>query len=119
MFCSSCGNDVQAGLKYCNRCGNRLSSADDALDQLKPVVKTDKVVDHLATVFGVSWLLVRQIAGALNFNRQLQSWSADRNAPVATRDTQPQQLEATGAGISVTEQTTRYFEAVYTERNPQ
>ena len=29
MYCPSCGNDVSAGLSFCNQCGARLNPADD------------------------------------------------------------------------------------------
>lgn len=28
MFCSNCGNQLNAGLNYCNRCGTQISKAD-------------------------------------------------------------------------------------------
>ena len=147
MYCSGCGNAIAQGLKYCNRCGAKTI---DATEQSKPVVKTDKVIDHLATVicfvaiagfistfiivenllksnaslgataafmfmllatiFGISWLLIRQIAGVLDFNRQMKLQEQAKN--VLVRDTQPQQLEAPADLISVTEQTTRNFTPV-------
>src|SRR5262245_40434567 len=101
MYCSGCGNAMTPGTKYCNRCGTKTN---DATEQNKSAVKTDKVVDHLATVicfvaisgfiatfiivenllksnaglgataafmlmllatiFGISWLLIKQIAKA-------------------------------------------------------
>lgn len=64
----------------------------------------------LATIFGISWLLIRQIAGALNFNRQLKLQEQAKS--VLVRDTQPQQLEAPAELISVSEQTTRNFTPV-------
>lgn len=147
MYCSGCGNALAQGMKYCNRCGAKTT---DATEQSKPVVKTDKVVEHLATVicfvaiagfiatfiivenllksnaglgataaflfmllaaiFGISWLLIRQIAKVLDFNRQLKLQEQAKS--VSVRDTQPQQIEAPAELISVTEQTTRNFTSV-------
>ena len=147
MYCSGCGSAMVQGMKFCNRCGTKII---DASEQTKAVVKTDKVIDHLATVicfvaifgfiatflivenlvksnanlgaiatfmlmllatiFGISWLLVRQIAGVLDFNRQLKLSEESRSMLV--RDTQPQQLEAPQQMISVTEETTRNFNPV-------
>ncbi len=151
MYCSGCGNALPQGLRYCNRCGARVV---DVTDDGKPVVKTDKVVDHLATVicfvaifgfgaaflivksllsagtntsaiatillfilatiFGLSWLLIRQISESLKYSRQ--QLPEREPAPIHVRNTQPQQLEAAPEMISVTENTTRNFNPVYKER---
>jgi hypothetical protein len=158
MYCSSCGTALQIGLKYCNRCGNRIYAIDESVEANQPIIKTDKVVDHLATVicfvaifgFGalalivtqliksghlgeamgftglilvtilfIAWLLVRQISGVLNFNRKVNGQPGDSRTVNSLRDTQPQPLEASGDVLSVTEHTTRNFEALYPERDAQ
>ena len=147
MYCSGCGNALAQGLKYCNRCGAKTV---DATEQSKPVVKTDKVVENLATVIcfvaisgfiatfiivenllksnaglgataafmlmllatilEISWLLIKQIAKAQDFNRHLKLQEQAKS--IVVLDTQPQQLEAPAEMISVTEQTTRNFNPV-------
>lgn len=71
----------------------------------------------LATIFGISWLLIRQIAGVLDFNRQLKLQEQAKS--ILVRDTQPQQLEAPADLISVTEQTTRNFNPVSNRMAPE
>lgn len=69
----------------------------------------------LGTVFGIFYLILREISKNLEFNRQLAL--KELNKPVVIRDTAPQQIEAAKELISVTEHTTRNIDPVYLEKN--
>ncbi|MEW6129102.1 MAG: hypothetical protein AB1757_18835 [Acidobacteriota bacterium] len=151
MYCSTCGNRLIQGLKYCNQCGAKIENNPED----KSSGNTDKIVGRLSfamiwvalfgfiatflvvenlvktgspagmlasvlffllgTVFGISYLLIREISKTLEFNRQMILRARDK--PVAVRDTAPQQIEAPKEVISVTENTTRNFEPAYGEKN--
>jgi hypothetical protein len=58
MFCSSCGVALSQHLKYCNRCGANLSTADEAVVK-KAEKRLDEYLDGLfwITVFGLGLIL--------------------------------------------------------------
>ncbi len=50
MFCSNCGNQINAGLNYCNRCGTQISK-DDSESQ-KSITKNFSEALIYISVFG-------------------------------------------------------------------
>ena len=58
MFCSSCGIALAQHLKYCNRCGANLTTANEAVVK-KAEKRLDEYLDGLfwLTVFGLGLIL--------------------------------------------------------------
>jgi len=58
MFCSSCGVALAQHLKYCNRCGANLTTANEAVVK-KAEKRLDEYLDGLfwLTVFGLGLIL--------------------------------------------------------------
>lgn len=58
MFCSSCGAALAQHLKYCNRCGAHLATANEAVVK-KAEKRLDEYLDGLfwITVFGLGIIL--------------------------------------------------------------
>ena len=155
MFCSTCGSEISADLKYCNRCGANLST----LAPTYPVIQPPKpirltlpsivmglticigmgsvvagavslaeqhihpaaivwmVIACMATLFGISALMLRFWMKVLMVNRETyQQFSLPVAKPAPMPAIPPPrfipQLQPQG---SVTEHTTRTFSPIYRE----
>lgn len=69
MFCPNCGKKVNAKLKYCNGCGERLSKADEIDKEGEPGKMLDNILTtlFLVVMFGLG-ILVGLIAVLLGNN---------------------------------------------------
>ena len=167
MFCQNCGNSITENLKYCNRCGFRVSG--DIERQEKPLIiqpsKPTGIIAALsivtgvivlsglgilfpllilllkthvdpsavivitlmvlATLFGISWLMIRQISRALDgylkgenmtvTNQTSSNFFPQKPAQLFNRNTG--QIEAPSEPfVSVTENTTKFFDKIPQER---
>jgi uncharacterized membrane protein YvbJ len=95
MFCSSCGNQLNAGLNYCNRCGSAIARNDSdarssgnfseslayvggggfvcfifvllilVKNQVPPDTVTKIAFIYLATLFGICYLILRHVKTSL------------------------------------------------------
>ncbi len=52
MFCANCGNQINVGLNYCNRCGIQISKADS--ETQKSITKSFSEVFGAIGVFGLT-----------------------------------------------------------------
>ncbi len=145
VYCSKCGNEVKAGLNFCNRCGGRISgeSKSDAerltvafaiigasgfgvLVGLVAILlgngfPTDgvimTVIVYLATLFGISFLTLRQISQLSHASKEkAQPYPESYEAPQIGKANANQLEEPKQAPASVVEDTTRTLNKVPVER---
>ena len=69
MFCPNCGKNVNAKLKYCNSCGERLSKAEEIDKDGEPGKMLDNILTtlFLVVMFGLG-ILVGLVAVLLGNN---------------------------------------------------
>lgn len=53
MYCSSCGAALAQGLRYCNRCGAKLTLPADASEKESPHIKLAEVAQFVSVATGV------------------------------------------------------------------
>lgn len=74
MYCSSCGTSVTHGLAYCNQCGEKLVTTQNAVSKV-PEVTPDSLVWAIVVVFvaglGVTIGLAAVLKNVLNFGNSL------------------------------------------------
>lgn len=70
MYCSSCGVAVTPGLTYCNRCGTKLSAAND--DHGKPSqVRPEFLVFAMIATFVFGLVAITMLMGVMKVVLQL------------------------------------------------
>ncbi len=146
MFCSGCGTQIQEGLNYCNRCGNRVPKGETAsaaehlaasvgyvggfgligfifviLIMVKSGVAPDVLTKisfiYLSALFGICFLLIRQSNSGNRRNVNRVDVPAVEQASYLRPVTTAQLEEPKDLGIgTVTEHTTRALEEVTVER---
>jgi hypothetical protein len=148
MYCSSCGNEINKGLNYCNSCGARVFDPEKEKNGsnfeiistsigfiglggiigfiflVKTLLPSDLdapaiiiiLLAFLATVFGISYLLIKQLSEKSKDNRS--SFEIPGNTPRAVKAADTNQLEEPKqTPVSVIENTTRTLDKVPVERN--
>ncbi|MEJ7622405.1 MAG: hypothetical protein WKF34_00275 [Pyrinomonadaceae bacterium] len=146
MYCSGCGTEVEAGLNFCKRCGNRVGGAESssvaenlsrslgyiggfglvalmigAFLLVKANVAPEALVlisiFYLATLFGICFLILRQTAG-LSSGNTVRSDNRQQDAAAAYLKpvTTAQLSESADIPIGVTEHTTKTLDEVPVRR---
>jgi hypothetical protein len=141
MYCSGCGTELEGGLNYCNRCGNRVAKSESVsvAENLSQAISyiggfgllgfvfgfymTARAgvpagplvlisVLYLATLFGICYMILQQTAPFTLRKRNNTVQGRDDSPAYIKSVTTAQLREPADHPISVTEHTTRTLDKV-------
>ncbi len=137
MYCSGCGNLIDAGLNYCSRCGAALSRPDDKAAKeglssalgyiggfgmfgfflvmmvlVKNGIGEDALVKiaflYLAALFGICFMILRQTGAGFSFGKRIEPIKPAELRPLTTA----QLYTSKEFASSVIENTTRTLDEI-------